>query len=743
MSATPNKELLSTLEAARDAYAEACCSGDKVQANTKIAEVTLKLQPDWPGAVTLPKLSLKPELADGVLEKLAPFKTAGPTSRMYGPILYKSGCEVFALDETMRAIDEHGTKLELFNYGGVLVQILPGLLGAEIGALNTDAFAARLGQRIVFGKQVEGSDVKQTACPRPLCNAIFNNSARLKNITLRRIAHTPLYKNGVLHAGTGFDAGEHLWLDAPEVALPAVCDRPAAEAAVAYLNTWLEEFPFAQPVDQAVALVGFLSAAMRASGLRCPGFLFTKPSHGAGASTLADLMHIVLTGRPAPVINASKSAAEIDKEIDAAQGHARAALALDNVPAGGVFNTIALAQVIQQDFRAARILGESRAPVVECTQLVLVTGVNVRLADDLGRRFVACCLDPKMERPETKSFKRPRLLEEAQDRGKILQACYTIIAEFERSGAKTPTKMISGFEPWCALIAAAVKRLTGLDVAESQEAIKASDPATEDLNTLARVWLKLFGERSITLVELVNGRHAYGEGKETEQQTAAREELAELLDRIAEDKRGNVSAKTLSYKLRSWKGRVVGGRQLDTVSTAHNNTARWSLARVEGRSESDAPSKTVQPPAPVTAAPQPEPNPTSEPAPAPEPAKPNGKSNGAEAPPDPDRLREMFIEQLREPEDSEKVLRIVADNLVKLGYSTLKQVADASLSELAECLGGTRAKIIQTRALKSTRRERGSMSALARVEIQVSTVGIRSSEGHDQTTGGTPHGPTQ
>jgi predicted P-loop ATPase len=76
MTAT-TQELIERLEAARAAYAEACCDGDISKAYTKIAEITLGLRPKF-GTVKLEKLSLESELTARVLEKVGQLTAAGP-----------------------------------------------------------------------------------------------------------------------------------------------------------------------------------------------------------------------------------------------------------------------------------------------------------------------------------------------------------------------------------------------------------------------------------------------------------------------------------------------------------------------------------------------------------------------------------------------------------------------------------------------------------------------------------------
>jgi hypothetical protein len=551
----------------------------------------------------LPPLTML-EVREKTLEELQRLISAAPVG-CSALITYAHGCALFKLDELLKVLNQHGASLGLNTFAGRNVepshdQRVKGFDGREVGvfeliALNDDAFAARLGGRIAFGKDA-GAALKSTPCPTDLRRAVFGQTHRLGDIEIRRVAHTPIWRDGVLHATPGFDKETHTWIEAPEVILPTPCDRGVAIRAHEYLCSWLSEFPFASPRDRAVALGSIISAAMRAS-VRAPAIIITKPTHGAGASTLTDLIHVVLTGRTAPVINGGNPKEEIDKEVNAAQRAGRAALVLDNIPAGGNggFNSVAVAQAITAETRQIRILGLSEAPTVECSQLVILNGVNVRIADDLVRRSLVIELDPQMERPEARAFKRPTLIQDAQrDRVEILKSAFTIIAAYQRNGERVEVQSIAGFDYWCQTVGAALKWLGEPDLATSQEKLKEDDPASQHLHTLADACRVLFGNQSFTAAHLngeANPESFIDERGTKEEQQArkdARADLEHLFEEIATDPRGRVTSKQLGYFLRRNKGRVVGNCQLEMAARGHNNTSRWQFRRLDRINVSDS-----------------------------------------------------------------------------------------------------------------------------------------------------------
>jgi hypothetical protein len=395
----PHTEHLAALEAARDDYAAKCCSGDVVKANTTIAEVALEIKRDL-GVGSLSNIAEYPELVAAVIGKVGQLIK----ERVRSLITFTPGCSLFRLDPLIRALNTYGHEIGLYLFAGQIVEATQTQQADRFIALNEDAFAARLGAQIAFGKEA-GGDTKRVPCPADLRRAIFGQTHRLGDIEIKRVATTPVWRAGKLYAAQGFDPTEHIWIDAPAVTLPEVCDRTAAMQALEFIRNELREFAFADELSRTAAIAALMSAATRAS-FRSPAILITKTDHGQGASLLTDLINILLTGNAAPGINASKSQVEVDKEVDSTCLKGGVSIILDNISAGSAFNSISLAQTITADSRQVRILGVSKAPTIECTQLVIANGVNVQIAADLARRFIACKLDPRMENPSEREFAR-------------------------------------------------------------------------------------------------------------------------------------------------------------------------------------------------------------------------------------------------------------------------------------------------------------------------------------------------
>jgi hypothetical protein len=446
-----------------------------------------------------------------------------------------------------------------------------------------------------------GETIHIRPCPPDLRKAIFGQTHKLGDIAIKRMATTPLWRAGELYAVPGYDRATRTWVDSPSVPLPPECGRAAAEQALVHLRSWLREFDFVSAQDEAVALTALISAAMRAS-VRPPAFIIQKHAHGAGASTLAELIHVALTGRRAAVINGSNPVEELDKEINSAQAGGRPALVVDNIPPSDRgFNSIALAQVITQQEREYRILGKTQSNRVENSQLVILNGKNVRLRDDMSRRCLTIELDPQMEQPEFRTFERPTLIEDAiKERVSILAACYTIVTAYYHADEYAEVQVIAGFEDWCDMVSAALKWLGLPDVAGNLAKTRTDDPVANALRVLLESWRVLFGdEKLVTCADLVARADPLLEKLDaTDEEKNAHIGLRRALDELATDSRGHVTAKKLASTLGFNKGLVVGDYQL-TAGKVRDNTTRWQLVKLGKKAEAKPASAEKPAPADV------------------------------------------------------------------------------------------------------------------------------------------------
>lgn len=466
----------------------------------------------------------------------------------------------------------------------------------ELNALRPASLAAyaNLIATFVRKKKAKGGAVQTVKqdCPTQLAAVLLELPEHWPGYGIPmvdRIAETPLVINGQLYSEPGFCDEAGVWIHAPpDVRLPEPLDRAAAERAFARLREWWAEFPWETPIDEAVALSAMLQAATRASLPAAPGTCFDKPSYGSGASTAAKLLHIILTGRAPAVLSADRGEEELSKSIDAAQMAGASAIVLDNLKTGDVLRSIALAQTLSEPHRKARVLGASRSITVACSQMVIATGVNVGVADDLVRRFLRGRINPNCENPQEREFKRPNLLEEAaEQRAAILSDLYTVALAYVHSGERARVTRLAGYDDWSRMCAEPIVWLGLPDPVTSSQALQTEDPARTALAELLETWEAAYGDVALTVARLLNDDTAdepdigVSQDKQRSDEEKKREgaklQLRALLLRNANcDSRTADPSRAVGRYLSAHKGMMIGGRRLDRTGS-RQGVSTWRV----------------------------------------------------------------------------------------------------------------------------------------------------------------------
>jgi putative DNA primase/helicase len=469
-------------------------------------------------------------------------------------------------------------------FGGNLVE------SVELVPYEATGLAAAMAHRIDFVRKGKPPDdggpvpLVRVDCPAGVAKALLVSADKSPGIVIDRITMTPVLHEGVLNSTRGHNRELRAWIVAPRNMPEPGKTRAAAEAALKRILGWLEEFPLDTPLDVSSAVCAMLTAALRASIPHAPGMLVSKPDYGSGASTFCDVVHVLATGRPSAVINASAGRAEVDKAIDSVQLAGLPVIVIDNVVDGEAFNSIALAQVLTQESRQIRVLGESRVVTVPCTQVALVNGNNIKIADDLVRRFLRVRLDPHMESPHTRQFKRPTLVRDVQAaRHEILSDLYTIVLSYLAADVRVPTGTLAGFGEWQRLCAEPLVWLGQPDPIETQKLIAIEDDKLANLKAIFLAWRRAFGDRAVPLKLVFDDGFAADEDEQAAS-TTARQELKQILTTACQQAYGRrapkIDAVTVAMWLNGVVGRVIGGMRMDTQPEAIHGKI-WSVVATE------------------------------------------------------------------------------------------------------------------------------------------------------------------
>lgn len=448
----------------------------------------------------------------------------------------------------------------------------------ELQSVDAASLPALLVGHCTFEVARKDGGWMQVDCPPTLAKAITTKATDMRRAYVKRIVCTPILVNGQLVATPGFSADHEAWIAAPQGVALEEPTYEAAKAALARLETWLAEFPFVDAEDRSVALAALLTAAMRASLPTTPGIVVSKPQFGSGASTLCNIINVVLTGKPAAVVNFERGGEELDKHIGSNLLAGLPSVVIDNIPDGSVFNSRILAQVVSERTAQVRRLGQSVVVDVPCTQLALLNGNNVTVTEDLVRRFMRIDLNPHCEDPHRRRFKRPNLVEEAQEaRAQILSDIYTIVEAFRQSGSAVGTEIdLSGYTAW---IEAVVRPLVWLGYPNpilSQKKLERGDPKKAQWQGILSAWLEVFGETAVTARDLLE------EEFPSETTSAARARLQRLVSEMCERNgyRGGNLGTSFGNRLRAIKDRVMHGMVVESAGE-RDHVALWRARRAE------------------------------------------------------------------------------------------------------------------------------------------------------------------
>ena len=214
-------------------------------------------------------------------------------------------------------------------------------------------------------------------------------------------------------------------------------------------HTVFDEFPFASELDRCVAVAALMTCVQRpiiAGDSGFPGFGITSPVQSSGKTTLAQLISYSIYNRAVAATSFSKDDTELRKHILAILKEGHSCILFDNMPAGMEVTSNELAKAMSSDTYAGRLLGDTKT--VEAPSLVvwLFTGNSIYFVGDFGTRVYPINLDPRMENPDTRYFRRTDIGQWAMDNRKhILSAVISLIMH-----AKKEIKMpgASRFPVW-------------------------------------------------------------------------------------------------------------------------------------------------------------------------------------------------------------------------------------------------------------------------------------------------------
>jgi hypothetical protein len=400
---------------------------------------------------------------------------------------------------------------------------------------------------------------------------------------LEAVSATPMLRpDGSVLDQPGFDAATGI-LYQPTRKFPGVAEQVSleqAKRALAALEEVFSDFPFAAPEHRACVLAGVLTPLARhAFSGPSPMVVIDKNVRGAGGSLLSDAIATCATGHGIARMVQSATDDEDRKRILSIAMAGDTMVLIDNItrPLGGAALDSVLTGVEFRD----RVLGRSEmitAPLLACW---FATGNNIQIMGDTLRRILPVRLESQHEKPEErKDFAHPHLLTYVREQHpRLVVAALTILKGFAQAGK--PDQGLSNwgsFEGWSDLVRSALVWVGMTDPAKARQQLQeGADTEVTALRVLFEHWRLLdhtgTGVTSARILETVN---SVDPQEQNDQLTAVRDALMELAP-TAFGK--SASPKSLGKRLKHFKGRIVGGKALD--SRTSNMGERWTIREVK------------------------------------------------------------------------------------------------------------------------------------------------------------------
>ena len=205
----------------------------------------------------------------------------------------------------------------------------------------------------------------------------------------------------------GYHQAEQLYLENPRRFAP----MPLHDALTA-LGDLFCDFPFASDSDETNLYACIVTAICRRAYSLAPMFMFDKPKSGTGASLLAQLVSLLVTGRVPRKVIYSSEGDEFEKRLATAARQYNGLLLLDNL-AGTISSPTLASMVTAEDTFEVRKLGTQDMIVLHPRNyVVMATANNVSMDAELVNRTLPIRLDANMEQPDERdNFRHPEVLE--------------------------------------------------------------------------------------------------------------------------------------------------------------------------------------------------------------------------------------------------------------------------------------------------------------------------------------------
>ena len=248
--------------------------------------------------------------------------------------------------------------------------------------------------------------------PPDVAAVLVERGPGLRIPDLAGLSSAPVLRpDGSIQFSRGFDPTTRAYavdcFEAMDGSIPTTPTREDAEAAMNVLLEPFAEMPWSPAESRATLAAHILTLLTRHMVALVPLFAYLAPTPGSGKTLAAEAPSRIVNGRGPtlmPAISGRDTDEEMRKRLTALLAASRSDIVFDNVARGAHFGGGPLDALLTSPTWSDRLLGATTTVSLPNRTTIAVTGNNIKLGGDLGRRTVFSYLDPGCADPENRRF---------------------------------------------------------------------------------------------------------------------------------------------------------------------------------------------------------------------------------------------------------------------------------------------------------------------------------------------------
>lgn len=349
----------------------------------------------------------------------------------------------------LEALEEYNNPPQYFVKGGIPCRVKDN----KIMVLDSNALLG------VLAKAANWTEGESLCYPPPLLAKVLTSTGDFPFPELKGITNVPImHGDGTVNLEPGYDSMTKYYYVPRDGFKLEIPDKPTADdaknAAKYIMDEVFVDFPFIDDVSKAHALAATLTPVLRSMVKgQVPMYVVTKPLRGTGATLICKLVYRITCDEVPDLTQLPESKSEMEKKVVAMLMEGKQVIIFDNED-DRVSNKV-LDSILTTPRYTSRLLGHSKSVTVENNVAWYLTGNNVQIGGDLGRRVYFSEMDAEEPQPWLrKNFKHPEIETWVEEhRSEIVSAIYTMARAWVLAGkpeAKTPS--LGSYSEWCYVI---------------------------------------------------------------------------------------------------------------------------------------------------------------------------------------------------------------------------------------------------------------------------------------------------